>query len=499
MHAALAPSPRDAVALRVLSRTAVAVALALLGACASRDGLAPAGTLRGADTLAASRSLAHAPIADWPAADWWLALHDAQLDALIDEALAGNPDLATADARAREAQALVIEAQAARLPHLVGRASAKGERTSGTQFSTDQGGGVFSHTREINLGLSWDLDLWGGRRATWEAALGEARAARIDAQAARVLLSVNVARAYVNLAYAFDQQDVAQAEFDRADEALSLTRQRVTKGIDNVAQQRQAESEVAAATREQARAAQAIDSARIALAILLGAGPDRGLALARPAPLPTAALAVPADLPAGLLGRRADLVAARWRVEAASRNVAAARADFLPDVSLTALIGLATRGGASLFQAASRTYNVNPAVSLPIFDGGERRGVLRKRDAQYDLAVAGYNKTLIGAIGEVADDLHRLRSLAQQADAQQRAFDSAADAWRLADARYRAGVGSYLDALVVRQQLLIASREVAALRAQRADQSLQLVAALGGGFRAEPDDVALAATPSHRP
>ncbi|WP_171030863.1 TolC family protein, partial [Burkholderia sp. 4NA327B6] len=83
--------------------------------------------------------------------------------------------------------------------------------------------------------------------------------------------------------------------------------------------------------------------------------------------------------------------------------------------------------------------------------------------------------------------------------AQQRAFDSATDAWRLADARYRAGVGSYLDALVVRQQLLVASREVAALRAQRADQSLQLVAALGGGFRAEPDDAALAATPSQRP
>ncbi|AWV00261.1 multidrug RND transporter [Burkholderia sp. JP2-270] len=499
MHAALAPWTRDAGALRVVSRMAVAAALAVLGACASRDGLAPTGTLRGADTLASSRSLAHAPAADWPAADWWRTLNDAQLNALIDEALAGNPDLATADARTREAQALVIEAQAARVPQVVGRASAKGERMSGTQFSTGEGGGFFSHTREMNLGFSWDLDLWGGRRAAWEAALGEARAARIDAQAARVLLSVNVARAYVNLAYAFDQQDVARAEYERADEALALTRQRVSKGIDNVAQRRQAESEVAAATREQARAALTIDSARIALAILLGAGPDRGLELVRPAPLSATALAVPADLPAALLGRRADLVAARWRVEAASRNVAAARAEFLPNVSLTALIGLATRGGASLFQAASRTYNVSPAVSLPIFDGGERRGVLRRRDAQYDLAVAGYNKTLIGAIGEVADDLHRLRSLAVQADAQQLAFDSATDAWRLADARYRAGVGSYLDALVVRQQLLIASREVAALRAQRADQSLQLVAALGGGFRAEPDDVALAVTPSHRP
>ena len=288
MHAVLAPPPRDAVAPRVLSRMAVAVVLAMLGACASRDGLTPAGTLRGADTLAASRSLAHAPVADWPAADWWAALNDAQLNALIDEALGGNPDLATADARAREAQALVIEAQAARLPHLVGRAGAKGERTSATQFSPGEGGGVFSHTREINLGLSWDLDLWGGRRAAWEAALGEARAAQIDARAARVLLSVNVARAYVNLAYAFDQQDVARAEYDRADEALSLTRQRVTKGIDNVAQQRQAESEVAAAMREQARAAQAIDSARIALAILLplalllGLGSISGLREASP-------------------------------------------------------------------------------------------------------------------------------------------------------------------------------------------------------------------------
>ncbi|WP_133646410.1 efflux transporter outer membrane subunit [Paraburkholderia flava] len=479
------------------SRVVSAVLLTFtLGACVNSAGLAPVGKLADPTALHATQSLAGTAATTWPAADWWTGLNDPQLNALIDEALAGNPDLASAEARARDAQAQVTAANARRMPTVTANGNFVGQRQSGTVFSEDEGGGFFYHTRELNLGFNWDLDLWGGRRAAWVAALGEARAAQVDAQAARIVLSVNVARAYANLHYAYAQQDVADAEFHRADDALDLTRQRVGRGLDNRAQLKQADSEVATAVQQQALAARAVDSARIALAVLLGAGPDRGLSIARPAALPVAALAVPAALPAELLGRRADIVAARWRVEAASKNIDSAKTDFLPNVSLAAMIGLATRGGASLFQAASREYRIAPAISLPLFDGGALRGNLAHRDAQYDLAVAQYNKTLIGALGEVTDALHGLRSLSLQVDAQQRALDAATEAWQLADQRYRAGVGSYLDALTVRQQLLDADRQMAALRAQQIDLSLQFVGALGGGFRPATDDTALAAASS---
>ncbi|NYH20172.1 efflux transporter outer membrane subunit [Paraburkholderia bryophila] len=473
--------------------TATALLITSAG-CVTSSGLAPVGKLSDPSQLQASQSLAGIDAnRAWPATDWWVALGNPQLTALIERALAGNPDLAIADARARDAQSQVSEAYAARFPNLTANGNFTAQRQSGTVYSEQEGGGFFYHTRGLNLGFNWDLDLWGGKRAAWEAALGEARATEIDAQAARIQLSVNVARAYTNLNYAYAQQEVAQAEAGRANEARDLTLQRVHKGIDNQAQLKQSDSEVATAVQQQAMAAQEIASARIALAILLGQGPDVGLSIQQPAALPVPALAVPGDLPANLLGRRADLVAARWRVEAASRNIASAKTEFLPNISLSAMAGLATRGGASLFQAASRTYSVTPAISLPIFDGGALRGNLQHRDAQYDVAVAQYNKTLIGALNQVADNLHSLQSMQLQIDAQQHAFDAAHDAWALADQRYRAGVGSYLEALVVRQQLLVASKRMAQLRAQHVDLSLQLVEALGGGFMPQRPDAAFAA------
>jgi len=338
--------------------------------------------------------------------------------------------------------------------------------------------------------FKWDLDLWGGKRAAWEAAVGQARAAEVEAQAARIELSGNVARAYVQLGYAYAQQDVAKAELQRANESRELTRQRVAAGIDNQLQLKQGDAEVASAEEQQAVAARAIDAAQSALSVLLGKGPDRGLDITRPRLLAPSALSVPANLPVDLLGHRADLVAARWRVEAASKDIKVAKTEFLPNVSLGAMAGLLSMGGGNLFEASSRFYQVGPSLSLPIFDGGRLRANLSGKDAQYDLAVAQYNQTLVSAVNEAADDIDALQSLKEQAAAQQRAVDAASDAWKLAEQRYKAGVGSYLEALSVRQQLLVAEQRMAALQAQQSDRSVQLIQALGGGYRPTPDQPA---------
>jgi len=457
--------------------------LALAG-CASSGGLHPQGSLADPSSIKAGQSLADLQKSDaaWPQQDWWKGLGDPQLDALIDEALRDNPSLAVADARARQAQAEAGAVDAERGPSVNLGGGFAGARLPASVPGL--GSGHYGPAKYLYGSFSWGIDLWGGKRAAWEAAVGQARAAEVEARAARIELSANVARAYVQLGYAYAQQDVAKAELQRANEAHTLTRQRVAAGIDNRIQLEQANAEVASAQQQQAQAARAIDAARTALAVLLGKGPDRGLAIGRPNLLPASTLVVPGDLSVELIGHRADLVAARWQVEALGKNIKSVKTTFLPNVSLGAFAGLVGFGGANnLFQLPSRFYDINPAFSLPIFDGGRRRANLAGADAQYDQAVAQYNQTLVQAVNQVADDYDALQSLQRQVDAEQNALGAARSAWQLAEQRYKAGVGSYLEALTVRQQLLAAEQRMAALKAQQSDQSVQLIQALGGGYR----------------
>lgn len=475
--------------MRLHLLAAASVLTFALAGCASSGGLHPDGTPIDPSTLKAERSLAGVDVspAAWPATDWWTGLGDPQLDALIAEALANNPGLAVADARARAAQAEAGIADAARGPTVNAGASVSGARIPTTILPADSGGGHFALAKYADVSFKWGLDLWGGKRAAWQAALGASRAAEVDARAARIELSGNVARAYAQLGYAFARQDLAAGELKRAKQSRELTRQRVAAGIDNRISLKQGDGEVATAEQDAALAARAVDAARSALAVLLGKGPDRGLEIARPQLLKPAALAVPTDLPLDLLGHRADLVAARWRAEAAGKDITAAKTEFMPNISIGAMAGVITMGGGNPFTLPARFYQVGPSISLPIFDGGRLRANLSGKDAQYDLAVAQYNQTLVGALNQVADDLSALQSVQQQLAAQRRAQDAANQAWELALQRYQAGVGSYLEALVVRQQLLVANRGVAALQAQQVDLSIQLIQALGGGFQPQAD------------
>lgn len=487
--------PKQSLTARYIFPVFLGAGLVLAG-CASTGGLHPEGSLTSPAALHAERSLGKLKLspAAWPANDWWKTLDDAQLDALIDEALKNNPDLASADARVHAAQAQIDTANSRRLPTVNGDASVTGVRLPTTAFPKPIGGS-FQTFPAIYASFNWSLDLWGGKRAAWEATVDQARAAEIDAHAARITLSTNVARAYVQLDYAFASADVAAAQRKRANAALALVRQRVTAGIDSQLQIKQAEAEVASADQQVALADQAIDTARFALAALLGQGPDRGLEISQPRRLRTGALIAPANLPAELLGRRADLVAARWRVEAAGRNIAAVKTEFLPNIGLNAMAGLTSSSVDNLFSLPARFFEIAPAISLPIFDGGRRRADLKGADANYDLAVAQYNSTLVGALNDVADKYSNLDSLATQIAAQQRAVDAARQAFDLSQQRYKAGVGNYLDTLSVQQQLLTAEQRMAALNAQRVDTSVRLVQALGGGFEAGDNAPPLAQAP----
>jgi NodT family efflux transporter outer membrane factor (OMF) lipoprotein len=468
---------------RLPAGAGVALAL-LLSACANSGGLVPQGRLTEVQSLQAAKALTGVPLtpAAWPQRDWWRAVGDPQLDALIDEALAGSPTLDTARARSSVAIAQAQAVDAERQPTLKASGQYSGIRIPDTVLPAPYGGS-YNTLEALSLQLSWSPDLWGGQRAAWEAALGRVRAAQIDEQAARIALSIQIAESYATMGYGFDQRDVAQAELDRAKTLLALTQQRVNAGIDSQLQLKQAAAAVPAAQQQLQAAQLRIDGARAALAALLGQGPDRGLTIERPKAVAPTALALPSVLPAELLGRRPDLVAARWRAQAAQREVDADKTRFYPNINLSAAAGLASAGIENLFESASRYYQLGPAISLPIFDGGRLRANLAGSDAQFDLAAADYNQKLVDALRDVATSITTLNSLAQQRQQAQQSHALAQQAYDLALQRYRDGIGNYLEVLSARSPLLQSEAALAELHIRQLDASLQLVQALGGGWQ----------------
>jgi NodT family efflux transporter outer membrane factor (OMF) lipoprotein len=277
-------------------------------------------------------------------------------------------------------------------------------------------------------------------------------------------------------------QDLADEDRTRTKNMLNLGAQRLKSGIDSQYQYQQTESLAATSQEQLIDAQKSLRSAQIALAVLLGKGPDRSNQLVRPNVLNPAVVALPSSLPAELLGRRPDLVAARWRVEAANKSIAASKTRFYPNLNLSAAAGTESLLGDALFGSASRFFNIAPTISLPIFDGGRLRADLDARDADYDLAVAQYNKSLIQALGDVSDDINQLRALGGQIQATQHATDVIKQSYGTVVQRYGAGVGNYLDVLTIEQTLLQSQRQLADLNAQRINLSIQLMQALGGGF-----------------
>lgn len=474
----------------------VLLAMSLAG-CASYSGLNTQGVSLDAKTLKAGQSLSGVTLspAAWPKSDWWKSLGDPQLDGLIREALHDSPDMQIADARAHQASAAAYAADAARMPTLDASASVSRSRLARDQDPTGRGG-TYATVRSMGASFNYTFDLWGGQRATWEAALGQARAAEVDQQAAQLTLSADVARAYSNLGQAHIVYDLANDDLKRTRQMLDLSQRRLSSGIDSQYQYQQTESLEASSEATLIDAEKTLQSAKIALAVLLGKGPDRGNDIARPKILQASAVALPSTLPAELLGRRPDLIAARWRVEAASKSIDAGKTKFYPNLNLSAAAGTESLLGDALFGSASRFFNIMPTVSLPIFDGGRLRANLDARDADYDLAVAQYNKTLVKALGDVSDTISQLRDIGRQIGAQQHATDIAQDSYNTVVQRYGSGIGNYLDVLSIEQQLLQAQRQLANLNAEQIDLSIQLMQALGGGFQA---DTLAAATPSPAP
>ncbi len=460
----------------------LAAAALLLAACASTHDIKPTHTL--ADS--ATYGVAAGTQTPWPAARWWSDYGDADLDKLIDRALDGQPSLKVVQARLQQAQAAVDSAGAARLPRVDGAADLTDQRFSKNGIFPPPLAGSIHWLNNAQANASWELDLFGRERAALDASIGQLRAAQADAQAARLQLAGNVAAAYFNLAGLIEAKDVAVQSQQQREQVLALVRQRIAAGLDTTVELRQAEGLIAQSNVDIEALDEAIGVARHALAELTAQNPQALDSLAPVlARLPGRPL--PASLPADLLGRRADLVAQRWRVEAALRDGDVARAQFYPNVNLTAFVGLNSLGLDRFLQANSLQYGAGPAIRLPIFDAGRLRANLSARSAEVDAAVEGYNGALLHALREVADQLTSLKSLDRQRRAQEGATAAADAAFDLARQRYQAGLGNFLVVLTAQTNVLAQRRSAAELKARQLAADVGLNRALGGGYTLDPE------------
>jgi NodT family efflux transporter outer membrane factor (OMF) lipoprotein len=196
---------------------------------------------------------------------------------------------------------------------------------------------------------------------------------------------------------------------------------------------------------------------------------------------------LPPNLPADLVSRRPDLVAARWRVDATLHDIKVAKAEFYPDINLTASAGLDALGFGRFLNVSSRTMSAGPAIHLPIFDGGALRAQLKGRYAEFDDAVAAYDQNLIGALTDAATQLSQIRSTDTQLTTAVRADDAARGAFDLAFTQYKAGLTTQLTVLAAEFNALHSAQTLVNLRMARRDQQIALAATLGGGYVDDSD------------
>ena len=461
----------------------VTAVFGLLAGCASVPDLGPKPVPAPAGAFESSAALAGAQ-GQWPTEGWWQGFGDAQLDALIAEGLKGSPDVVIAAARVRAADAMAQQAGAALLPRVGAEGSAGGiQQSKNMGIPPDFVPDGIQDTGHIAATFSFDLDLWGRNRAALAAATSEAEAARVDEAQARLMLSTGIATAYADLAGYYHALDVANDAVRVRGASADLSGERARAGIENQASQRQAESRAASARADVVALEEAIATTRNRIAALVGAGPDRGLSIARPQ-MVRPALGLPEDAGIDLIGRRPDIVAARLRSEAAAKRIDVARADFYPNISLSALVGLQSLGLSNLFKSGSEYGNGGAAISLPIFEGGRLQGRYRGSRADYDVAVATYDRTLIGALRDVADIVAQRAATERQLAARRDALSAAAEASKLAGLRYRAGLSNQIVQLTAEDSMVALSRTVADLEARRLVLDIALIRALGGGYRA---------------
>jgi NodT family efflux transporter outer membrane factor (OMF) lipoprotein len=466
----------------------MSISALLLSACANFKGIGSDAHTKAPGDYATANTLPGQG-GQWPAENWAGNIGGAPLQALVDEAVANNPGLQIAAARVNAARAMAEGAGAESKPTVGASFSDTYERFTENGLIPPPYAGHYYQDGELALSFSYDFDFWGRHSADLRAAISDDKAAQAEQYNARLLLTTAITRSWIQLARQYDQLDLVEQQQEIRNKIDRLTQLRLKAGLDTQTDKQQAVLQTAVLRTERAQWQEAIALTRNQLAALIGKGPDRGQSIARPALPSDEALKLPDDLPLALMGRRPDIVAARWRVEAAQGGIDAAKTQFYPNVNISAFIGSSTLGLQYLLKDSSRIDGIAPAISMPIFEGGRLRAQLKGKVAAYDAAVATYNQALNDAFHDVADQVQSLRVNATQIESQHAATQAAAASLKLAQQREQVGTVNMLQVLGSESIWLTQRKMELDSQARRADLSVALIKALGGGFDVHAQDL----------
>lgn len=438
--------------------------------------------------------------AGWPEAQWWRQYNDPQLDSLIALAMKDSPDIAQARSRVDSAQQSVRATAAQAGLTVSGSGQFERQRLSETGLIPPKFLG-FTWYNQADLGVQaqYDFDLWGKKRAAIEAATDQAHAAEAQHSAAALTIQNMVADTYFGWLADEARIDIARQAVRTQEQLAHLAELRVRQGVDLPDTAQTANAQLAA-SREMLVTIESSAKIRLAaLASLLGVAPA-DLPPLQPRPLPTIDSGLPDNVGVDLIARRPDIAASRWQVESALRQTDVARAEFFPDISISAMAGLSSIDMDQFFNAGSRVFALAPAVHLPIFTGGLLKANYGVSKAQLDAAVAQYNSTVLTAAREVSTQSLTARQLAGRRHEQQAQVAANERLVSSARARARQGVRDIRESLGAEAQLLQQRDNAVSLHAQALSTDLALIKALGGGYHAgSPDQASTAPSPTDSP
>jgi NodT family efflux transporter outer membrane factor (OMF) lipoprotein len=425
-----------------------------------------------------------APAAAPQLGPWWRALHDPLLDRLIARALASNPSLDAAQARVRQARASAASARAAFAP-AVGTGGGAGHVRVPAALAG--GDGKASSAYIAGFDALWEIDLFGGRQRGLEAARAELAASEAGADDARLSLSAEVARRYIELCAARRRLDLARRSLAAQQHIVELTLQLEGAGKVSRAEREQAERDLEAARLAVAALQTETDGDRDALAVLCGEAPgalDGLLEAAGDPPLPPATVAI-VD-PAAMIARRPDVRAAEQQLRAANAQIGVAKAARMPKVTLAGVIGLAGAARGDIASMDNLFELAGPALQWTPIDFGRGRAAVDQAVAGRDEADAAYRAAVLAALQDAEGSLARYGEARKALAIQARATGSARDSAGLADEAYRAGRSSALVTLAAERERLTAEDALVEARAALTIDYVGLQKAMAMGWKDAP-------------
>ena len=418
---------------------------------------------------------------------WWELYGDQQLNGLVEKLNSSNQTVAQSEAQYRQAQALVRSARGAFYPNVdlsLGKTrSSQGTGSSSSSLSSSSSG--IRDTYNAQLGVSWEADIWGKLRRGLEADKASAQASFADLAAMRLSQQSELVQNYLQLRVIDQQKRLLESTVAAYEKSLRMTQNQYRAGVSGRDAVAQAQTQLKSTQADLVDLIWQRAQFENAIAVLTGQAPaDFNIAETQTIPnLPQ----VPLSLPSQLLERRPDIASAERSVIAANANIGVAKAAYYPDLSLSLSGGYSSSTSKDLISLPNRFWSVGPKLDLPLFDGGIRSAEVDRTEAVYDQTVAKYRQTVLDGFREVENYLVQLKVYEDEAAVRQEALDAARDSLRLTENQYKAGLIAYIDVVVVQATALSNERTVLNILQSRLIASVQLIAALGGGWDGDLD------------